>query len=84
MRAPGSRDGAAPTEVKVASRGKWPVVLAAPDGRVLASWKQDGALHWRIFDAEDQPLGEVQSQPTHDPNRFAGVAATDGTFLLFD
>jgi hypothetical protein len=80
----GSTDSfASPKEIKATSKGKWPIALAAPDGALLVSWKSGTNLFWQLRDVSDKPVGEVQSQPSRNPNRHAGVATMDG-FVLID
>ena len=71
-------------EIKVAERGKWPIVLGGADGSVLVSWKNDSRLHWQFFDANDKPFGKSDAKQSPNFSRHAGVANTDGTFLLID
>jgi hypothetical protein len=65
-------------------RGKWPIVLAAPDGTVLVSWKTAHAIEWRLFDGNDKPLGEPGRSPSTNSHRHAGVVTKEGDFLLVD
>jgi hypothetical protein len=75
---------ASPKEIKAASRGKWPIALAAPDGSVLVSWKNGTNLFWQVRDPSDKVAGETQSQPSRNPNRHAGVVTEKNGFLLMD
>jgi hypothetical protein len=71
-------------EIKAAAKGKWPVVLAAPDGTVLVSWKEGSTLAWQLHDTADKPIGTSEWQPSHNAHRHAGVVTKDGNFLLID
>jgi hypothetical protein len=73
-----------PSEIRAATQGKWPVALAAPDGTLLLSWKNGSTLFWQLHDAADKPVGSVQSKPSPNPNRHAGVVTAAGDFLLID
>lgn len=37
------------SEIAAVPAGKYPVVLRAPDGVICASWKNAGALYWRLY-----------------------------------
>lgn len=71
-----------PNEIKLATRGKWPVAFVAADGAVLASWKQGTTVFWQLFDKNDNPLQEAQSMPSENSHRHAGVVRPDGTFIV--
>jgi len=71
-------------EIKVAERGKWPVVLGGADGSILVSWKNDSRLHWQLFDGNDRPSGKLDSKPSPNSTRHAGVAISGGSFVLID
>ena len=73
-----------PTEIRATTQGKWPLALADPDGRVLVSWKNDSTLFWQLHDSTDKPIGNVQSKPSPNSNRHAGVVTIEGDFLLID
>jgi hypothetical protein len=73
-----------PKEIKVASRGKWPVALLSADGAVLVSWKTGSTLSWQKFDPNDNLDGAVESAPSPRAHRHAGVVSQDGTFVLID
>jgi hypothetical protein len=79
----GARDKA-PKEIKVVNRGKWPVALMSADGTVLVSWKAGSSLSWQRFDSNDKADGSVESGPSPNVNRHAGVVSKDGTFVLID
>ena len=79
-----TRDLLPPTEIKAASRGKWPLALAAPDGSVLVSWKDGSNLFWQLHDAADKPQGKLTSRPSRNSHRQAGVVTADGNFVLLD
>lgn len=72
-----------PGEVQVAERGKYPVVLSAPDGTALVAWKNGSALEWQVYDADGRPQGGPGSAPVSNPHRPAGVVTRDGDFLIF-
>jgi len=78
-----ARGNTPPREIEAAPRGKYPVALAAPDGTMLVAWKEGAQLHWRLFNASAQPLGEPGSAPAGGPERFAGVVTREGEFVLF-
>lgn len=62
-------------------KGKWPLVLAAPDGAWLVAYKQGSELVWELYGAK----GNLAKGPTPAPSnshRFAGVVTKDGRFLL--
>jgi hypothetical protein len=71
-----------PKEIKVTARGKWPLALMASDGTVLASWKEGSTLFWRLLDGADKPLDDVQSVPSPNSHRHAGVMIPNGRFVL--
>jgi hypothetical protein len=73
-----------PKEIKVADRGKWPVALVSAEGTVLVSWKTGPTLSWQMFDPNDNPDGAVESAPSPNSHRHAGVITKDGTFVLID
>jgi hypothetical protein len=73
-----------PKEVKVAEKGKWPVALSGPDGKVLVSWKEGATLHWQLFDSSDKALGVSGQRQSSNANRHAGVVQRNGDFLLID
>src|SRR5436190_4211541 len=73
----------APNEIKVA-RGKWPIALLSPDGKVLVSWKTGSSLSWQKFDLNDKAEGLVESTRSLNANRHAGVVSKDGSFILID
>jgi hypothetical protein len=73
-----------PKEIKAAAKGKWPIALSAPDGAVLVSWKNGNTLAWQLHDSADKPVGDVQSKPSRNSNRHAGVVTKTGDFLLID
>jgi hypothetical protein len=73
-----------PKEIRAAAKGKWPVALAALDGTVLVSWKNDSTLNWQLYDAADKPLGTVETKPSANATRHAGTVAQQGNFLLID
>ena len=64
--------------------GKFPIVLAAPDGVTCLSWKKGAVLHWRLFGSNGKPMGEEASQPSSNGNRHAGVVIRNGDFVLID
>ena len=64
--------------------GKYPVVLAAPDGVICVSWKKGSTLQWRLYGTGGQPLGETASQPSPNSHRHAGIVSKAGGFVLID
>jgi hypothetical protein len=70
-------------EIHAAERGRYPVVLTAPDGITLVAWKNDTTLQWQLFDANDQRQGQGGTATSNTGDRPAGVVTKDGTFLLF-
>ncbi|MAF11500.1 hypothetical protein CMK11_13705 [Candidatus Poribacteria bacterium] len=73
----------APAEVAVTDAGRYPVVLAAPDGTTLVAWKSDVELSWRRYDAHGEPADEGTTTEADNFHRFAGVVTRGGDFLLF-
>jgi hypothetical protein len=81
----GSGRNSSRRETRASEMGaKWPVVLMAPDGVVLVSWKKGSAIEWQLFDADDKPLGNPERSPSRNPHRHAGVVTKEGDFLLVD
>ncbi len=72
-----------PGEIHATERGRYPVVLTAPDGITLVAWKNDTTLQWQLFDATGQPHLGRGSAPATTRDRPAGVVTKGGTFLLF-
>ena len=70
-------------EVQVAERGKYPVVLRAPDGTFLVAWKDGSTLAWQAYDASGRPQGGPGSAQVGNPHRPAGAVTRDGHFLIF-
>lgn len=70
-------------EIPVAARGKYPVVLRAPDGTVLVAWKQRSELVWQRFGADGKERGRRDSTASKSPDRPSGVVTETGRFLLF-
>ncbi|MSS70692.1 MAG: exo-alpha-sialidase [Candidatus Latescibacteria bacterium] len=70
-------------EIQVAERGKYPVVLSAPDGTLLVAWKNGSALAWQAYDASGRQKGDPGSAPVSNAHRPAGVVTRDGNFLIF-
>lgn len=64
--------------------GWFPVVLAAPDGTVCVSWKDDGRLAWQLFSATGVRLGPPALRLSASRHRHAGVVTSAGAFLLID
>ncbi len=72
-----------PGEIQVADRGKYPVVLRAPDGTTLVAWKNGSQLEWQRFDVEGTPQGQRGSTPSDSRDRPSGAVTRGGHFLLF-
>lgn len=73
----------APGEIRVADRGKYPVVLQALDGTVLVAWKHGSQLVWQRFDADGNLQGQRGSAPSDSRDRPSGAVTRTGHFLLF-
>jgi hypothetical protein len=55
---------------------------AATDGATLVAWKKNDHLGWQLYDSKGQPDGEPESAKSAG-NGAAGVALTNGKFILF-
>lgn len=64
--------------------GKFPIVLAAPDGMMCVSWKKGSTLHWVLLANDGRTVSETKSQPSPNPHRHAGAVTKGGSFLLID
>ena len=73
-----------PAEAPTGSRsGRYPVAVAAPNGTVCVSWKEDDSLKWRLFSKDSRPLGDASARAAANPHRHA-AAAVGSSFLLVD
>jgi hypothetical protein len=73
-----------PKEIKVTSKGKWPIAVTAPDGAVLVSWKNGTNVFWQLRDPADKPLANAESKPSANAHRHAAVLTRGGRFLVID
>ena len=71
-------------EVALGVRGKYPIALTALDGTALVTWKRGNTVEWQLFDANDQPVGAVQSAAGNNPHRHAAVVTKSGEFRIFN
>jgi hypothetical protein len=62
---------------------RFPVVLVSADGTTLVAYKSADVLHWRIYGPDGKLSGESGTRQTETPDRPAGGALSDGTFVLF-
>ncbi len=58
------------------------LAVTASDGVTLVAWKHDDLLGWQTYDATGQPQGTPASANSPGSGA-AGVAMSDGRFLLF-
>jgi hypothetical protein len=72
-----------PGEIIAPGQGKYPVVLSAPGGAMLAAWKNRTTLYWQLYDAAGRPEGPLRSAPGTSPFRPGGVVTKGGAFVLF-
>ncbi|MFT4550246.1 MAG: CubicO group peptidase (beta-lactamase class C family) [Verrucomicrobiales bacterium] len=73
--------GAGTKEIRVAEKGRYPVVLTS-GGTTLVAWKDDKQLKWQVFDRENRSVGKQGRHTGTHPDRPAGVVAKSGRVIL--
>jgi hypothetical protein len=58
------------------------LALAARDGTVLVTWKNQDTLHWQCYDSQGLPLDSAGSAPGSGTGA-AAVVLADGNFAVF-
>lgn len=71
-----------PKEVRVAAKGRYPVVLASTQHTVEA-WKEGTSLHWRAFAPDGTAVGKTGKFKSTNPHRPSGTVTKSGRFVLF-
>ena len=76
LKDPGRLEGIAP-------KGKYPLILAGKDNKILIAWKRGRTLEWKLYRglSDKEPLSGSAESPNMD--RPAGAVTREGDFLLF-
>jgi hypothetical protein len=73
---------AAAEPIQITGRGKYPFLVASEKG-LLVGWKEGRTLHWRVYDPGSLAQREEGTARSATYDRSAGVALSQGEFLLF-